>query len=90
LKQRSGRDDATIQQFNDSTNQCRCGPPPQQPHEPGVPVHDGASPPLLPPADDAKTESFFERLVEPQSGHRVPFQSLKRTRISLSFSHFPQ
>jgi hypothetical protein len=41
-------------------------------------------------AEEAKTESFLERRVEPQLGHLVPFQSLERTRISLSFSHFSQ
>jgi hypothetical protein len=79
--------DSTI---HDSTIQCRCGPPPQQPHELGMPVHDGASLVLLPPPDDAKTESFLTSFVEPQCGHLVPFQSLERTRISLSRSHFPQ
>jgi hypothetical protein len=50
--------------------------------------HAGAS--LLPAALDAKVENFLSSLVEPQWGHFVPFQSLERTRISLSRSHFPQ
>lgn len=44
----------------------------------------------LSPMDEAKTDSFFVSRVEPQCGHCVPFQSLDRTSISLSFSHFPQ
>jgi hypothetical protein len=65
--------------------QCECGRPvPHMPQELGLPVQEGASaasPPL-----DAKTESFFSSLVEPQSGHGVPFQSADRTRTSLSRS----
>ena len=41
-------------------------------------------------ADDAKTESFLESFSDPHCGHFVPFQSLERTRISLSLSHCPQ
>ena len=59
------------------------------PQELGVPVQTGASPPPSALAD-AKTESFFASFVEPQRGHFVPFQSLERTRISLSLSHFSQ
>jgi len=44
----------------------------------------------LPPALDAKVENFFSSRAEPQWGHLVPDQSLERTRISLSLSHFPQ
>jgi hypothetical protein len=54
------------------------------PQELGLPEQDGASaasPPL-----DAKTESFFSSLVEPQCGHGVPFHSVERTSISLSRS----
>jgi hypothetical protein len=39
------------------------------------------------PMLDAKTDSFFCSLVEPQWGQGVPFQRLDRTRISLSFRH---
>lgn len=67
------------------------GPPPQQaPQEPGLPVQDSPSPMLTPPPEEAKTDSFFVSLAEPQWGQAVPFQSPERTRISLSFRHFPQ
>jgi hypothetical protein len=39
---------------------------------------------------EAKVENFFSSLVEPHSGHGVPFQALERIRISLSFPHFSQ
>ena len=39
---------------------------------------------------EANTDSFFSSFTDPQWGHLVPFQSLDRTRISLSRSHFPQ
>ena len=75
--------------------QCRCGPPPQQrPHDFGVPVHSpppaDAAEAVAPPPDEANTESFFSRRVEPQCGQRVPFQSLERTSTSLSVSHAAQ
>ncbi len=38
----------------------------------------------------AKVENFLANFAEPQCGHFVPSQSLERTRISLSLSHFPQ
>ena len=53
-------------------------------------------PPLFWPDDfsrvpaAAKVEKFLEIFVEPQCGHFVPFQSLERTRISLSWSHRSQ
>jgi hypothetical protein len=55
----------------------------------GVPLQSAAPPPPAPagdpPAtDDAKTESFFSKRVDPHFGHRVPFHSVDRTRISLS------
>jgi hypothetical protein len=59
------------------------------PQDDGVPVQVGASPPV-PALAEANTESFFSNFVEPQFGHFVPFQSLERTRISLSFSHCSQ
>ena len=70
-------------------HQCECGRPvPHMPHELGTPVHVGASLPFA--VVEANTESFFDNLVEPQLGHLVPFQSLERTRTSLSRSHFSQ
>jgi hypothetical protein len=39
---------------------------------------------------EAKTDNFFSRRVDPQWGHFVPFQSLDRTRISLSLPHLSQ
>jgi hypothetical protein len=50
----------------------------------------GALPPLPAATDDAKTDSFFTSFVEPHLGHFVPFHSLERTRISLSFSQCSQ
>ena len=46
--------------------------------------------PVLPAVAEANAENFLASLVEPQCGHFVPFQSLERTRISLSVSHFSQ
>jgi hypothetical protein len=57
------------------------------PHDFGTPLHEGASPA---PAVDAKVENFFTSFFEPHRGQAVPFQSLERTRISLSRSHFSQ
>jgi hypothetical protein len=57
------------------------------PQELGLPVQEGSA---APPALDANTENFFANFAEPQCGHFVPAQSLERTRISLSRSHFPQ
>jgi hypothetical protein len=73
-----------------NVTQCACGlPVPHMPQDRGVPVHDGAS--LLALAvEEAKTENFLDSFVEPQRGHWVPAQSLERTRISLSCSHFSQ
>jgi hypothetical protein len=61
-------------------------PVPHKPQDFGVPVQEGSAPPAL----EAKTESFFDNLVEPQCGQGVPAQSLERTRISLSLLHFSQ
>ena len=58
------------------------------PQELGVPVQDGSEP--APAVLEAKTENFFDSFFEPQCGQGVPCQSLERTRISLSFSHFSQ
>lgn len=59
------------------------------PQERGLPLHDGSEEP--PPLTlDANVENFLASFVEPQCGHFVPAQSLERTRISLSLSHFPQ
>jgi len=74
-------------------SQCLCGRPEAQaqhpPPPPPLPMpHDPAS--LAPAEFEANVENFFSSLVEPQWGHLVPAQSLERTSISLSFSHFPQ
>jgi len=39
---------------------------------------------------EANVENFLDNFFEPQCGHSAPFQSLERTRISLSRSHFSQ
>jgi hypothetical protein len=39
---------------------------------------------------EANTENFLDNFFEPQCGQAVPFQSLERTRISLSRAHFSQ
>jgi hypothetical protein len=57
------------------------------PQELGVPEQEGSD---APPVLDANTENFFANFGEPQYGHLVPVQSLERTRISLSRSHFSQ
>jgi hypothetical protein len=59
-------------------------------HELGVPVQVGAGSVAPPALAEANTENFLASFVEPQFGHFVPFQSLERTRISLSLSHFSQ
>jgi len=51
-------------------------------------VHVGPSALALLP--EANTESFLVNLVELQCGHRVPVQSVERTRTSLFRSHFSQ
>jgi hypothetical protein len=38
----------------------------------------------------AKVENFFANFFEPQCGHSALFQSVERTRISLSRPHFSQ
>jgi len=48
---------------------------------------DGALPPAL---AEAKVENFFDNFVEPQCGQAASFQSVDRTRTSLSLSHFSQ
>lgn len=60
------------------------------PQDLGVPVQTGAGSSALPALAEANTENFLASFVEPQFGHFVPFQSLERTRISLSRSHFSQ
>lgn len=61
-------------------------------HDDGVPLQSAPpAPPDSPPAvDEAKTESFFSRRVDPHLGQRVPFHSVDRTRISLSVEQAPQ
>jgi hypothetical protein len=39
---------------------------------------------------EANTENFLNSFFEPEFGQAVPSQSLERTRISLSRSHFWQ
>ena len=64
---------------------------PHMPQECGVPVQSGAGvAPAGPAVEDANVENFFSSLAEPQLGHFVPSHLLERTKISLSFSHFPQ
>jgi hypothetical protein len=53
-----------------------------------VPQAIGSLPPPL--LLEANVENFFSSRLDPQWGHLAPFQSLDRTRISLSLSHFPQ
>ena len=60
------------------------------PQEPGVPVQEGAVVALPPTLAAAKVENFLANFSAPQCGHFVPCQLLERTRISLSFLHFPQ
>jgi hypothetical protein len=67
--------------------QCPWQRPP--PHPPPPLAHIGASFPALELAE-AKTENFLDNFFDPQCGQAVPFQSLERTRISLSRSHFLQ
>jgi hypothetical protein len=59
------------------------------PQELGTPEQLGAAG-VAPALAAAKVENFLANFAEPQCGHFVPCQSLERTRISLSFSHFPQ
>jgi hypothetical protein len=66
--------------------QCPWQWPPQ--HPPPPLSQDGES--LPPEPAEANTENFLDKFFEPQCGHSVPFQSLERTRISLSRSHFSQ
>ena len=67
--------------------QCECGlPVPHMPQEEGTPLHElparSAAPP--PATLAAKVENFFSSRVDPHLGQRVPFQSLDRTKTSLS------
>jgi hypothetical protein len=63
--------------------------PPSAAQAPSPPPQQASLPLLLPPVE-ANTDSLFVRWTEPQCGHFVPFQSLERTRISLSLSHLSQ
>jgi|GEM_PF-2619130 len=54
---------------------------------PPEPAATAESPPAM---DDANTENFFSRRVDLHFGHRVPFHSVDRTRISLSAEHASQ
>jgi hypothetical protein len=55
---------------------------PHIPHERGLPEQSAAGA-LWPVTLEAKVEKPFFSLVEPQSGHFVPFQLLERTSTSL-------
>jgi len=66
--------------------QCPWQWPPQQPPPPPFPDPALAGPALA----GAKTENFLANFAEPQCGQAVPFQSVERTRISLSRPHFSQ
>lgn len=59
------------------------------PQELGTPLQEGAGV-VVPAVAEAKVENFLDSFADPQCGHFVPSQSLERTRISLSLSHFPQ
>jgi hypothetical protein len=59
------------------------------PQEWGLPLQEGSEE-AEPLTVEANVENFLASLVEPQRGHLVPVQSLERTRISLSLSHFAQ
>jgi hypothetical protein len=63
------------------------------PQELGTPLQLGAGLGVglvAPAVAAAKVENFLDIFSEPQCGHLVPCQALERTRISLSFAHFPQ
>jgi hypothetical protein len=63
---------------------------PHAQHEPGLLVQVGAAVVPVPAVAEANTENFLASFFEPQCGQTEPFQSLERTRISLSRSHFSQ
>jgi len=63
-------------------------PVPQRPQERGWPEHSGCA--LSPVVEEANTESFFARRVEPHLGHSVPSQFVERTSTSESRPHFSQ
>jgi hypothetical protein len=44
----------------------------------------------VPELAEANVENFFANFLEPQCGHSEFFQSVERTRISLSRPHFSQ
>jgi hypothetical protein len=72
-----------------STVQCEWGlPVPQRPQERGWPEHSGCA--LSPVVEEANTESFLARRVEPHLGHSVPSQFVERTKISASRPHASQ
>jgi hypothetical protein len=63
---------------------------PHRPQELGTPEQDGSEAEALPGIEEAKVENFLLSFFEPHSGHSVPFQSLERTKISLSLLHCSQ
>jgi hypothetical protein len=69
-----------------SACQWECGRPAAQPPQPPPPPRMGqAGGASFELTLEAKTESFFCSLVEPQWGQGMPFQRDERARISLSF-----
>lgn len=58
------------------------------PQDFGWPVQAGAS--ADSPPDDANTENFFVKRVEPHFGHSVPSHFEERTSSSESTPHFSQ
>jgi hypothetical protein len=76
--------DSTMQQFNVS---ARDSPRHNNGHLFRQFWPEGAAPPEL---AEAKVEKFFRSLDEPQCRHLEFFQSVERTRISLSRSHCSQ
>lgn len=63
---------------------------PQRPQELGTPEQEASDEPFPPGMEEAKVENFLLNFRESQAGQRVPFQSLERTRISLSLLHSSQ
>src|SRR5450432_3626897 len=65
--------------------QCWWQPPPQQ-----CPPPDFLPGEFSPVPAEANVENFLASFFEPQCGHSAAFQSIERTRISLSRSHRSQ
>jgi len=70
-----------------TASQCECGlPPPHRQREPELPPHEAGSDDS-PPALEAKTDSFLDKLAEPHFGQGIPSQRRERTSNSLSAPH---